>query len=329
MNKSTCYLSFAFAALLFFGCGRSMNEERAPMYDQSAPITMADSVSVAGNMEEKGYFKNKQGALKESEASNGFISSSAAVANKDTSRKFVRTADMRFRVQNVRSSNYNIEDVIAGFDGFVIYTNLYSTIDYKRITSISADSSLETIYYTVINDMTLRVPNTNLDTALKVIAKQIDYLDYRIIKADDVSLSLLSNRLKQQRLKMYDSRMVKAIDEQGKKLNQTSGAEENILDKQMASDDTKIANLKIEDEIAYSTIKLNIYQRQTIRRELIENDKNIEGYKPGFLHQVKEAISSGWSALEKVIVFLFNIWPLLLLLAIVWFGYRRFFQTKK
>ena len=30
------------------------------------------------------------------------------------------------------------------------------------------------------------VPNTRLDTVIKTIAKQIDFLDYRVIKADDV-----------------------------------------------------------------------------------------------------------------------------------------------
>ena len=45
--------------------------------------------------------------------------------------------------------------------------------------------------------MTLRVPNTTLDGTLKEIASNIDILDYRVIKANNVDLDLLSNSLNQ------------------------------------------------------------------------------------------------------------------------------------
>lgn len=147
----------------------------------------------------------------------GLVSSSAAVENtKDSSRKFIRTADLKFRVEDVKNATYKIEDLIAKYDGFVSYTNLLSNVDNRSVIPISADSSLETIYYTVENNMTLRVPNIKLDSTLKDIAKQIDYLDYRVIKANDISLLLFSNKLTQKRLKKHSDRLSEAIDNKGK-----------------------------------------------------------------------------------------------------------------
>ena len=136
----------------------------------------------------------------------GFMSSSAAKVNKDSTRKFVRTAEMKFKVKDVRKATFSIEDIIARHDGFVTYTNLNSTVDYKTYTAMSPDSMLETWFYTVANDMVVRIPNTTLDTTLKEIARHIDYLDYRVIKAEDVTLNMLSNQLMQMRLKSHTTR---------------------------------------------------------------------------------------------------------------------------
>ena len=181
---------------------------------------------------------------------NDYASSSAAVEkNKDTTRKFIRTAELKFKVKNAIKATYAIEDITARFDGFVTYTKLNSDVTNKITLPISADSSLETTFFVVENTMTIRVPNTQLDTTLKTIAKLIDFLDYRIIKADDVGLQLLSNNLTQMRVDKHSTRLINAIDNRGKKLHETTNAEENLLNKQEQADNAKIANLELKDQI--------------------------------------------------------------------------------
>ena len=119
------------------------------------------------------------------------ISSSAVVQPNNNNRKFVRTADIKFKVKNVAKSTYAIENVTNKFGGFVTYTNLESHINHKEETRVSQDSILETTKFTVDNNITIRVPNTKLDTVIKSIAKEIDFLDSRLIKADDVTLQML------------------------------------------------------------------------------------------------------------------------------------------
>lgn len=257
--------------------------------------------------------------------SNAFISSSAAVENnKDTTHKFIRTADLKFKVNSVIKSTYNIENITNRQGGFVTYTNLTSTIDHVSTSAISADSSLETTYYTVSNSITLRVPNTRLDTTLKEISKNIDYLDYRIIKADDVALQILSNNLTRKRSAKNEQRLTNAIDNRGKKLSETTSAEEVLLRKQEQADNALVSNLALADQISFSTINLFIYQRQTIKRELISNDKNIDSYEPGFGSKILEALKFGWDMLEALIVFLVNFWGIFLLGIIAFIIYRRF-----
>jgi hypothetical protein len=256
--------------------------------------------------------------------SNAFISSSAAVQNdKDTTRRFIRTADLKFKVKSVIQSTYDIENITNRNGGFVTYTNLTSIINNVTKIAVSNDSSLETTYYTVSNSITLRIPNTKLDTTLKEIANNIDYLDYRIIKAEDVALQILSNNLIQKRSLKNEERLIKAIDNNGKKLNDLVAAEEILLNKQQQADNAKISNLSLTDQINFSTINLTIYQRQTINRELIFNDKTIDSYEPGFRSRLLDALNFGWHMLETFIVFLTKLWALLLFTILIYFIYKK------
>jgi len=291
--KSTKIILGLGLAILLFGCGRA-NDERMESK------TMADS------------------------GSNAFISSSAAVENgKDTTRRFIRTADLKFKVKSVIKSTYDIENITNRQGGFVTFTNLTSEINNITKTAVSADSSIETTYYTVTNSITLRVPNTKLDTTLKEISNNIDYLDYRIIKAEDVALQILSNNLIQKRSAKNEERLTNAIDNRGKKLNETTVAEEILLSKQEQADNAKISNLSLTDQIKFSTINLSIYQRQTIKRELISNDKNIDEFMPSFGSKILEALKFGWDILETFIVFLTKLWGLFLFAIIIYFIYKK------
>ena len=253
------------------------------------------------------------------------VSSSAAiVSKKDAERKFVRTADLKFKVKSVVKATYDIEDVVNNQGGFVTFTNLASTIDNTSNTQVSEDSTLETTFYNVTNTMTIRVPNNKLDTTLKEIAKNVDYLDYRIIKADDVALQLLSNELTQKRATKNEARVANAIDTKGKKLGEIKDAETTLVNKQEASDNAKIANLSLLDQVSFSTITINIYQRQTLKRELICNNKSTKEYEPNFGIKVMESLQYGWDMLETIIVSMTKIWSLILLGLITYLIYRKY-----
>ena len=106
-----------------------------------------------------------------------YISSTAALENKDTNHIFIRTADMHFRVKNVFNSTISIEDIVLNNGGFVISTSLHSNMENTDITAISADSSLESIYYTVVNNMRIKIPVANLHKTMLAMAEHIDYLN--------------------------------------------------------------------------------------------------------------------------------------------------------
>ncbi|MWB95427.1 DUF4349 domain-containing protein [Flavobacterium sp. GA093] len=251
------------------------------------------------------------------------VSSSAAVEQKNSKQKFIRTADIKFKVRNVAKSTYAIENAVQKFGGYVTYTNIQSTIHDQIKTKISQDSTLETTKYSVENNITIRVPNTQLDTVIKSIARQIDFLDFRVIKADDVSLKLLANQLSQKRSVVNEKRVANAIDNKGKKINDVMEAENTLANQKEENDNRKIENLSIQDQINFSTVTLQLYQKETIRQEIMASEKDSDAYKPNLGIQILDALKSGWYILETILVALLHLWPFLLL------GFGGFFAYKK
>jgi hypothetical protein len=299
MNRNT---KFALALLLMgiaISCKQAQSENSEATSDITESVA-ADSTNVA--------------------------SSSAAVEPKNSTRKFVRTADIKFKVKNVAKSTGVIEDATTRFGGFVTYTNLQSTINDEDRTKVSPDSTLVTTKYTVENNMTIRVPNTQLDTVIKTIANQIGFLHYRVIKADDVTLQMLSNKMAQKRSTSTEKRIATAIDTKGKKLNQVIDAEENLDAKKEANDAKTLENLSLKDQVNFSTLTLLVYQDQTVKQEMNANEKSVNTYRPNIGLQVWDSIKTGWFVLENIISFVVLLWPFALIGFLVFLGYKKFLK---
>jgi Domain of unknown function (DUF4349) len=258
-------------------------------------------------------------------ADSTFISSSAAVeSGADTTRKFIRTADLKFKVNDVIQSTYDIENITTRFGGFVTYTHLASNVNAVTVTPVRADSSLESTSFEVVNTITLRIPNTQLDTTLKEISHNIEFLDFRTIKADNVALQILANKLIQKRAAKNERRLTLAIDGKGRKLHETTDAEELLMSRGEQGDNAILSNLSLADQINFSTVTLAIYQRPTVKRELISNGKNIEAFQPGFGSKIGESFQIGWTGVTEFIVALVTLWPLIAPTVLVYFLYRKF-----
>lgn len=251
------------------------------------------------------------------------VSSSAAVVQKNETRQFIRTADIKFKVKDVAKSTYAIEDATTKFGGFVTNTELQSAIQEKETTKVSPDSTLVSTEYEVTNAITIRVPNTQLDTVIKTIAKQIDFLDYRIIKAEDVSLSLLANELAQKRSEKTETRIAKAIDSKGKKLDNVLEAENTLDNKKEQRDNAALENLKYKDQVKYSTLTLALYQNPIYKQELIANKKSVNAYRPNIGLQIWDSLKTGWFMLEAMIAFVVQLWGIALIGIAIWFGYKK------
>ncbi|MBL0016964.1 MAG: DUF4349 domain-containing protein [Bacteroidetes bacterium] len=314
-------ISIATAAIagLLISCSANMDRTNQSFDNSPAPSPGTSTAPSSGS----GYYAKESAKMSADEAdgkdlvsknNTELMSSSAAAGNNaDTSHQFIRTADVRFRVNEVRPATFAIEKITAKFGGYVAHTGLESVIDIVKHTPISDDSTLITTYYTVSNNMTLRVPAENLDSTLRSLGTLVEYLDYRRINVEDATLRILREKLAARRIAYSNRRLEKAADGSEAKLRDVAAVEEALFNKQTMADESLLRTLELKDQIELSTITLQIYQRQAWKREMVANEKNIDAYKPGFFHDLGEAIARGWQGLLTLIVGLAHLWPLLII----------------
>ena len=316
MSKTNTICCIAAAALFIaYSCSNKKAKEEITARDEtsnsykpsSTPASIGASAGYAGATDSTSHLS---------------LSSSAAVERNKDGMRFVRTADVRFQVKNVPDATYHIEDVTTQYGGFVTYTNLHSSITSMETVPVSADSSLDITHYTVENDITLRIPNTRLDSALRAMSDLVDFLDHRLIVATEVSGQTLSNDLAEKRNRDYAQRMRNHADNKAAKQEEATTAEDKALQGREAADNARLANLTLDNQIKYSTVHLLIYQKQTSRKVKVVNESNIARYKPSFPIQMWEAIVSGLEIFEELVVGLAHLWVFILLVIAGVLGYR-------
>ena len=242
------------------------------------------------------------------------ISSSAAIQGSDTTHKFIRTADLRFRVKDVVKATIGIEDIVGAHKGWVTKTQLRSGSLGQELVPVSADSILEISRYELINTITLRVPNTELDSTLRQIGRWVDLFEHRDILADDIRLRMMANAMAVRRAKAHSSRVSAAIDDQGRKLKETLAAEEALEASDQRRDQGILNNMDLNDRVAFSTVSIAIFQRPLVRKEMIANERSIDGYRPSLWSRIGTSLKDGWNLVELMVVGLLSIWPVVMIL---------------
>ncbi|MEZ0541432.1 DUF4349 domain-containing protein [Fibrella arboris] len=236
--------------------------------------------------------------------------------------QFIRTAAVKFRVNNVVTATNQIETITARQGGFITLTRLDSQKDDTETVAISADSLLETTRFTVSNSLTLRVPNAHLDTTLRALVGLSEYLDFREIKSDDVALQRLAAAQTQQRTAAYTQRLRAAVNRGNQRLGDLNDTEENRLNHQQQTDEATINDLALVDQLQFSTITLNIYQRQSIQQRVLPNVDEVRLYEPGFLTKAAAALVAGGHILATFVLLLLEGWGIMLFCVAVYFSAR-------
>ncbi len=225
-------------------------------------------------------------------------------------KKFIRTAESKFRVKDVKQTTQKIHDLTNKYGGYVSNMNLRSESIKSKKVQINADSLAKVERFTVRNQLTIRVPNQQLDSLLRDIFRMVDYWDNCELKTDDASLLLLANSLKAKRLEGFADRNKAHIDKKKGNITVAAEVEKEVLTHENQADNYKVDQQSIEDRVNFSVVNLEIYQTESIQTTVMPDMKSIESYRPNIFLQVGDSLKDGWLVFENILVFLVKLWPL-------------------
>ncbi|MFQ3576164.1 MAG: DUF4349 domain-containing protein [Cytophagales bacterium] len=321
MRTKLCISLFT---ILIFSCNKSQDNASYESPSQSRTDAQNFSSAEASLDAYNNAQDNEQSLIPEKNSGNLIFTyvPSLSQLHKDSNRFFIKTANMRFRVKNVLESTKKIEVIVNEAKGFYTSSGISTNVQNVEIIPISKDSVLETTTYVISNNMTLRVPARILDSTLYEIGKYIDFLDYKNINAEDISRRLRSLKLSEKRNQELSERLLKL----GKNPSKTSdglSVEEALAKKLEQRDENQLDQWDMKDQVEFSTINLNIYQRETTHRTIFENPKNIKKYEPNFFLKLWDSIVIGWETFQSFILFVFKIWPFIILIVLSYLLFKK------
>lgn len=328
--RITVLICFSF---YLFACSQ---EESA--YDEEIPLTEYESSSAEKTTPIAGYTEEQLAASRDQQQefdelkqkvedikNPKSIISSSGLTNPYKDKKFIKTADLHFRVSDVYQSTIAIEKILLANDGFLINSNLYADIHRSESYNLSKDSLVRLHEFQTRNNITLRIPNENMHESLLQIAEEIEFLDSRVLSADDVGLKLLAEEMAQKRNAKSAGNLQKSV-QAGGKLDDKVYAEDLAFERETAKDIATLKELSLEDQVEYSTITIAIYQHTEISIEKLANLEVIKKqYAKPYSHELKECFDAGLNGLKFLLKFALTIWPIFVLIGLGFFVYRRFF----
>jgi hypothetical protein len=227
--------------------------------------------------------------------------------------KLVKTADVSFKVKNVRQTGEAIANLTTQYNGMVMHHQMQSTVKQSDNVHLSNDSLLLISAFTTTADMTVKVPSEKLEDFINQVDHMGIYINASMMDVEDRSFNYLSTKLKAENRKEFvnDQKAGKIII---KHPDEVLGIKDDIVDK-------KINNLKTDEEVSYSMIKLSFYQSDTILKEVVAND-NPAAYNLPVLPRIALAFASGCGIFMDLLVGLINLWVFIFAGLAIWACYR-------
>lgn len=266
-----------------------------------------------------------------------------------SSRKRVKSADARCRVPSVFEATSKLERLVTGLGGVVVESSLQNESVQHYDLPYSADSIKSIQLYTPTANLTLKVPVGSLDSVDQSLTAIASFIEHRVIKDQDMTLKYLANAMRneQHEVKADKEELATVRREQAAErrdkaaakhapstsVNVHTATEPESNDKQLnavaykdqkddAVIDRRINNLAILDDVAYSTLTIQLYQPQVTDVQIVLNPAQVS--RAGFGTELLTAVKSGAEILRNILLFFVQIWPFLIAFVLGWIGYRKF-----
>ena len=212
-------------------------------------------------------------------------------------KKIIREGRMGIEVKNdINPVKKKVDSVMSYYGGYYASENLTNN------------------NYTNSWNLKIRIPAGNFEKFVRGIEKGAYRIAYKNIDAKDVTEEFvdLQTRLENKRnyLKRYNELLNKANT-----IKDILEIEDKtrVIEEEIESAEGRIRYLS--NRVAMSTLDLNIFSEKEFTFVPAKRDR--------FFERFKQSVSKGWYGLLDFILFLFRIWPLVLIVSIAYYLFRK------
>lgn len=251
------------------------------------------------------------------------ISSVATMKVKD--KQFIKTADVNMEVKDVYEATIAIEKSVQELGGFVTRSNMQSNVLSEETYNTSNEDAVLVKKYQTENTMQLRVPTEKLGALLTFINDKKLFLNSRLINAEDVTANMQYAKLEGERIKKNEQNISQLKANKDKVTLDNDNMQDGNLQ--------QLANMNVTDNLKYSTVDVYLKEPKLRVAEIaVTNSTNVDNkYKFNFLYTAKNAFVEGYYLIQRILVLVISVWPLLIIAAagLYFFRKRKLIKTRE
>lgn len=243
------------------------------------------------------------------------ISSVATMKVKD--KEFIKTADVNMEVKDVYDATISIEKSLNDLGGFVTSSRLNSQTISEETFNTSNENAILVRKFQTENTMQVRVPSEKLGEFLNLINNKKIFLNSRVILAEDVTSNIKLAKLEEKR----NAKTAENIDKLKTNKDKVSMIDDNLSEGNLQ----KISTYEMSDLLKYSAVDIFIKEPKLRIAEIaVTNTGNIDNkYKFNFFYDVRNAFVEGFYLIQRLIVGLVSIWPILVIASLIFYFLRK------
>ncbi len=215
-------------------------------------------------------------------------------------KKIIHTADIRFKVDDLRKAEMSIKARLQSMGGYISNTN-----------QSRQSGNLE-------NSWTIRIPAEKFEKFLGDVEKESVFTESKNVSAEDVTAEYVDNYLRIKSKQKVFERYLELL-KQAKNVQDIMAVEEQIRVIREEIEAKEGRQKYLNDQVAYSTVTLNFYQ---------ETESSSAPEQPFYVKIWKNFVE-GWNSFFAMIIGLFYLIPYFLVLWGVIYLLKKWWRTRK
>jgi len=222
--------------------------------------------------------------------------------NVSIDKKIIKDARVGVEVEDYYAYRQNIDSLIISLNGYI------------------SNDNLDKNDYSINSNLTIRIPSKAFDKLMDDLESGTEKLLYKNISARDVTEEFIDIEVRLKTKKEVEKRYIQLLAK-AKNIKEILEVEEKlrVIREEIEARQGRLNYLK--KQVSFSTIYLQITQKLDYKYEPIK--------EKGFFQRLFKSLDKGWKGFVSFLLFLFRIWPVILIGFLVFYYIRKIRRKKK
>jgi hypothetical protein len=217
-------------------------------------------------------------------------------------KKIIKDARIGVEVGDLYEYRQRIDSVVMSLNAYI------------------SNDNLDKNDYSINSNLTIRIPSQGFDHLVNNLEKGTEKLLYKNISARDVTEEFIDIEVRLNTKKEVEKRYIQLLSK-ARNVKEILEVEEKlrVLREEIEAKEGRLNYLK--KQVSYSTVYLQITQKLDYKYE--------PSKEQNFIQRLIKSLDKGWKGFVSFLIFLFRIWPVILIGMAIFFYIRKIRGKKK